>query len=180
MKFIPALWLAAALIVRAAEPAQPKVVLMDAETAAKEILTPDPFFDRLTTLDMSLRIGVELEPARRDEDMDLFKEFLRENVRNWTPAEKELVMPALKDAAGKIKTVYPKLMPAEWSFIKTTGREEGGATYTRGRHIILSQSTIGNLEEGKFQQFVRETIHETVHIYLRAHPEQKPALYKAI
>jgi len=160
-----------------------EIHLLDAREGAEAILDDqgEPFFSVLTTLDLSVRMGEALDPRDYDKNKDRFAAFLKSCVREWTPAEKSALLEVLKEAHAAASAVTPDLIPKKWTFIKTTGREEGGALYARGGAIVVPQESLNNLlADPGSGALVREMIHESFHLYSRAHPEQRSRLYRAI
>jgi len=60
--------------------------------------------------------------------------------------------------------------------VKTTGREEGGAPYTRGNAIILTEAVI----EAPMATIRKTICHELFHILSRTNPELRDKLYAII
>ncbi len=164
-------------------PGGKEIHLLAAEESAVAILqdAPSPFFDRVTTLDMSVRMGIRLDGNDDAANRRRFKAFVVESVRDWSPGERAALLEALQRAHGLCDAVVPLLVPRQWRFIKTTGREEGGAPYTRGNSIVLPQGQLVGLPaNGPSASFVEMIIHETFHVYSRMHPQQRERLYKCL
>lgn len=138
---------------------------------AKNILMMDgTFFDRLTLLDIQLRMGTSQRIARDD-----FRVFVGDQSLNWEPQEKERINRILNWIDNRLNSLKLKLnTPAKISFIKTTGKEEGSLPYTRGKSIVLSQYAL-------YAQDLLFTIcHELFHIYTKNNPQKRDELYSLI
>lgn len=189
--FILWLFLSLALPVISSKASEPALVLPDgkevfllnAAQGAEAILDDrgEPFFSVLTTLDMSVRMGTALDPRDYEKNKDRFTQFLKSNVRDWTPKEQKSFLEILKEAHRAASAIAPELIPKKWIFIKTTGAEEGGAFYTRGSAIVVPQENLNNLlTHERPGDLVRDMIHESFHLFSRNHPEKRARLYQAV
>jgi hypothetical protein len=131
------------------------------------------FFDRLTPLDMALRLGRDLKSEDVEAERARFKKFVARNVREWTPAEKKKLLAAVKSAHGMCEESLPELLPDAWRFIKTSGDAEG-APHTRGSAVVLPA---GQLASGVSEHML---IHELFHLYSRVHPAKRRELYQTL
>ena len=95
-----------------------------------------------------------------------------EQARDWTDAEISTLRTIISSAEARIKALGLSLvLPSEIVLISSTLREEGGAAgYTRQNYIVLDRQY---LSEALF-------LHELFHVYSRANPEQRDALYATI
>lgn len=153
-----------------------EVYFLTADEGADAILDDgaQPFFSRLTLLEMAIRRGRDLETQDRTREQHRFKAFVRQCVADWTREEKDALLPVFRAVHAKCKPVVPDLIPKQWRFIKTDGREEGGAAYTRGGAIVFSAR---RLAQGVSERLV---LHETFHVYSRLHPKKRAALYRCL
>lgn len=168
-----------------AEPGEPKadwrfpdgteVYFLSGEAAADAIVDDamDPFFDRLTLLDIKFRYGHELDSDNLKAEQQKFRTFVRGCVRDWSPSEKEAQLSTLKSVHAHCTTVVPALIPKKWRFVKTNGKVDG-APHTRGSTIVLPQSLVS---AGVSEHTV---IHETFHVYSRLNPKIRTRLYEAV
>ena len=169
-----------------------QVELLTAEEAKQAIIDEtDPFFAKLTHLEMSLRLDEDVMELPREEALAKYRAFLQENVTDWKPIELAKLRIALPQIAREARKLTPNLLPKKWRFIRTTGREESGAPYTRGDCIVLPEMLVASLvtqDQGTFEKLVvrdlaklgRLLIHEMFHIYTRNHPAARDELYAAI
>ena len=151
-----------------------EVYFLSVNDAAQAIVEdgPDPFFERLTLLDIELRVGRKLESTDLTQEQAGFREFVRRTVREWTPDDRKTLLPLLESIHAKCASVLPSLIPKKWRFIKTAGDE--GAPHTRGPCIVLPQSFVA---AGPTE---RTLIHETFHVFSRYHPHKRDELYRTI
>lgn len=186
---VAALWLAPAVCWSGLAPHavagefKPAAVLSDGtqvhflsrSDAARAILddASDPFFERLTLLDIELQVGHKLESKDLARGLVELKKTLKACVRDWTPEETQSVMTALQSAHAKCKKVAPAMLPKAWRFIKLCGGLHG-APYTRGDCIVIPEPV---LQSGVDEHLI---LHEGFHVYSRGAPKMRDALYKLI
>lgn len=151
------------------------VYFLSADEAASAIVEDGtgPFFEKLTLLDIELRLGRKLESMNLKREQARFRDFVRRCVLDWTPEERESLLSTLKSVHAKCAAVVPSLIPKKWRFIKTNGKE-GGAPYTRGLCLVFPQAAL-QTEAGE-----KTVIHETFHVYSRANPRMRARLYRTI
>jgi hypothetical protein len=104
-----------------------------------------------------------------------FLSFAVANALPWEPNEIEkvkIVINKLKPKLTQLRIKFPETI----LMIKTTGREEGGAAYTRSNAIILPQG-IFNSEGAALEHLVA---HEMLHTFTRNDPEVRKLLYAVI
>jgi hypothetical protein len=137
--------------------------------AGKQVLTNrDAFIQRLSGFDRAAR----LKTNRAVEEAE-FLEFVGENVLTFTAGETNLLWDAVQKFRPKLEQ-YTFRWPLRILFIKTTGKEEGNAAYTRGNAIIIPEK---ELHGGRVESLLA---HELFHIISRHNPAVKEALYEAI
>jgi len=141
-----------------------------ADEARKMLTTPDDFIRALSPFDRAARVktaGAVSEKA--------FLEFVGRNVLDWTEAEKA----SLVSAVERLRTPFDRLAllwPKAIYVVKTTGKEEGGAAYTRNQALILPQ----NMLTPNRPRSPRLIAHELFHILSRSNPNLRDRLYQAI
>lgn len=137
----------------------------------KEVLmTRDEFIERLSPFDRAARLKVE-----RTVDEPEYLEFVGANVVAWEAEEKRRV----RDLVAEIRDsllAFDLPLPPMVLMIKTTGREEGAAAYTRGSAIVLPESDL----EAPAERIQRKICHELFHILSRHNPALRERLYGAI
>ena len=149
---------------------QSTVVFATAEQGRKILQTPDDFVTRLSPFDRSARLKTDKPVSQRE-----FLDFVGRSVLAWTPQEKQRMNEILAPLQKKLQPLHLPL-PDQVYLIKTTGREEGGADYTRSNAIILPKSLL-SLDATSMQ---RQFCHELFHVLSRANPELRGRLYRII
>jgi len=147
-----------------------KIIFASVEDAQKILTLKDQYIVSLTPFDRRVRLNSR-EPVSEQE----FLSFLREQALSWSQYEKTRIQVMINNLAYRLKE-YDLNLPSEIVLIKTTGKEDGGAAYTRDNAIILPQNILnspgGNLE--------RLIIHELFHIFTRNNLKTREALYAVI
>lgn len=139
---------------------------------ARSILTTrDEFVQGLSPFDRSARLKTANEVAE-----PAYLKFVGENAQDWSDKEKKLVLAALSELQPRLDALSLPL-PKPVVLIKTSGREEGGAAYTRGSAIILTAS---DLAEEKKANLPRLISHELFHVLSRQNPALREKLYGVI
>ena len=130
----------------------------------------DEFIKSLSPFDRSARMKTDREVTPGQ-----FLKFVAASALDWKPEEQRAVEAAVKAMAPAVAKLNLKF-PESVLMIKTTGKEEGDASYTRGNAIILPQSVLSS-GRGKLEHTIA---HELFHILTRNHPELRDALYAII
>ena len=140
-------------------------------TEGKEVLTsPDEYVARMSPFDLAVRLMTTGDVSVSD-----YLESAGRSALEWTHAERQRVTNALAIIEETLEGMALPF-PERILFIETTGREEGGAAYTRANAIVLPQSYANESEV-----FLKEIIaHELFHILSRANPGLRNRLYAAI
>jgi len=147
----------------------PKSVVAFADlTRAREVLTNrDEFIRALSPFDRAARMKVEATPTEGE-----FCAFLATNALAWKAAETNGMAELLRTLAAKLEPLQVP-MPARIDLIKSTGREEGGAAYTRQSAIIFPERDAASAEMDMLA-------HELFHVLSRNNPELRRKLYGVI
>ena len=137
----------------------------------REILrTRDGFIRRLSPFDRAARLKTDREVSESE-----FLNFVAGKVVEWDSADRERVGQAfdrIRPALGE----YPLNWPESIRFVHTTGEEEGGAAYTRGKAVILPRTRLHQSPE-KLAQLVA---HELFHVLSRHDRDIRDRLYRVI
>lgn len=168
-----------------------EVQLLSLAEARKAIIDPsDPFFEKLTPLEISLRLDEDVTALPREEALAKFRTFLQGEVMEWPEYEKRMLRTALPLIARACRKRCPEILPEKWRFIRTTGREELGTPYTRGNCIVIPDKVAVKLVAGvedKDTIVLRNLdalgsliVHETVHVWTRYHPIERDVIYREI
>lgn len=147
-----------------------ELVFATAQEGQKILTTRDDFVMRLSPFDRSARLKTD-KPV----DEEAYFEFVRQHVLEWSDDEKVKVLEAtakLRDALNELRIP----LPPQVFMIKTTGREEGGAAYTRANAIVLPQANL----QGNVDGLAKLICHELFHVLSRANPELRHRLYESI
>ena len=138
---------------------------------AKEVLTTrDTFINLLSTFDRSARLKTDKYVSEKQ-----FLEYVANQIRPWTDDEKRMIKTAVESVANKLSS-FKLNFPQKILLIKTTGKEEGHATYCRGGAIILPQSQL----DKQNPNLGNVIIHELFHILTSNDPKLKESLYEVI
>jgi hypothetical protein len=128
----------------------------------------DDFVSRLSPFDRAARLK-----SPRDVSEEQYLALAVAAAREWAPDERARLTAAFAAIEPGLAALLPPL-DGPILIVKTTGEEEGGAGYTRGRAVMLPQAFA---DERELQ---RTLVHEIFHVASRQHPELKRALYRAI
>jgi hypothetical protein len=104
-----------------------------------------------------------------------FIEFIQDQALEWSDEEKAKLREVIAAAKPKLAK-FAKHLPKRITLIKTTGKDEGGAPYTRGTSIILPKRRAGQSAKGLERLFY----HELFHIISRRNIRLRDELYKVI
>lgn len=106
---------------------------------------------------------------------ETYLDFIQEQVLEWTDEERTRYQKMIEAAKPKLAP-FAKHLPPEIHLIKTTGKDEGGAPYTRGTSIILPQRQVRQSAKSQERLFY----HELFHIVSRGNTKLRDALYAII
>ena len=104
-----------------------------------------------------------------------FIEFIQGQALEWSNEDKARVREVIAAAKPKLAK-FAKHLPRRITLIKTTGKDEGAAPYTRGTSIILPNRRAGQSAKGLERLFY----HELFHIISRRNIRLRDELYKII
>ncbi len=141
------------------------------EKAAREILNADDdFARRLSRFDLQSRLQTEKEVTRED-----WRKLVAEQITAWPAEEYEkikLVIASLKPKLAELRLPLPKQI----LLIRTTGKEEADAAYTRANAIILPAAKLRHA----LPQLESLLTHELFHVLSRHDATTRAALYKIV
>ncbi len=146
------------------------VTFATADEGRKILTTRDAFIRALSPFDRAVRVKTAGPVSEK-----AFLEFVGRSVLDWTEPEKESLTSTLK----RLQTPFDRLAlpwPEAIYFVKTTGKEEGGAAYTRDHALLLPQ----NMVTPDRPPSPRLIAHELFHILSRSNPGLRDRLYQAI
>ena len=163
--------LGATMALAPAEPAPSLRIHFASLEEGREILRArDGFVRRLSPFDRAARLKTD-----RDVSESEFLNFVAGKVIEWEGADRERVEQAfdrILPALGE----YPLNWPESVHFVHTTGEEEGGAAYTRGKAVILPRTRLDQSPE----KLARLVAHELFHVLSRHDPILRDRLYRVI
>ena len=139
------------------------------EAARRVLATRDDFVARMSEFDRVARMKSDRPVSERE-----FLAFAASNAMSWEDDEIEKVKIAIKKIKPKIAQLKLRL-PKSILLIKTTGKEEGGAAYTRSNAVILPRRIISTRKD-----LHRLIAHEIFHVFTRHNPDICESLYAAI
>ena len=159
---------------RPSTPQEARYVLADVDEGQAILGAHDEFVAALGPFDRSARLGTDREVSE-----DELLAFVRAQALDWPESDARLVTRAARLLDERLTAVVPDLPGlGHVTLVRTTGREEGAAPYTRGHSIILP--TV-ELEHTDVSRLARLLAHETFHVltrHLRASdPASTDALY---
>ena len=130
----------------------------------------DGFIQRLSPLDRSVRLKTE-----RDVTEQQFLDHAAGQVLSWTSEEAETI-DAVVASIRETLAPWNLPLPARVLLVKTSGREENGAAYCRGKCVVLSRRVI-NMSSERLEKLL---IHELFHVLSGHNPELRRELYAVV
>ena len=146
------------------------VVFATADEARRILTSRDDFVQRMSPFDRAARMKTDQAVSEAQ-----YLAFVGQNVLDWSDAEREKLTAVLA-AIGPRLAEFKLPLPATIHLVRTTGREEGGAFYTRGAAIMFPTRQLASGDA----ELRRIVCHELFHVLSRAQPELKEALYATI
>lgn len=136
----------------------------------RELLTRrDDFVQRLSPFDRAARLKTGQAVSEAE-----YLAFVAGSVLEWPAAEKDLLLGALARIQAPLAALQLP-WPERIALIRTNGREEGSAPYTRAEAIVLPGRVFAQPQE-----LEHLLLHELFHILTRRNPALKARLYGAI
>ncbi len=134
-----------------------------AKTCTVHFATPEQGKSRLAKHDAYIKGLSPFERAAKIQkagpvSTEQYIEFIQKQTLQWTDDEKAKLKEIILTAAPKL-TPYSSHFPSDIYLIKTTGKDEGGAPYTRGVSIVLPQRSIRQASKGLERLFYHELFH---------------------
>lgn len=147
-----------------------KVRFADLELGKRILTLNDDYIISLSEFDRSSKLKTD-----KIADTDEFKKYFSEQVMVFTDDEKNMISRIIEEIRP-LFAQYNMNFPEEVIFIKTTGKEEANAAYTRSNSIILPVAMLN-----KGENYIREiVIHEFFHVFSRYNSEKREKLYGVI
>lgn len=136
----------------------------------QQLIKISSYYNRLTQMDIDWRA------KKQNASLAELIAMAQSNVRDFTDADKDLVIQAVKFIESRLDKFDCQLpLPPEIIFVNTTMEDEGSAgAYTSGNMIVLNQSCI-------VYPYIEELIaHELFHCITRHSPEFRQKMYSLI
>lgn len=150
--------------------AQPDAVFATPEQGRAALTQRDDFVARLSPFDRAARLKKDGAVSERE-----YLDFVGTNVVAWGDGETRRVAAALA-TVGERFAAAKLAFPGGVMLIRTTGREEGNAAYTRGSAIVLPPGVLDDSNADLAQVLS----HELFHIISRRDPGLRDRLYRVI
>ncbi len=142
------------------------------ETGISIMGQADDFVQSMTAIDRQLRLGTRTAP-----DEPTYLAFVRQQVIGWNEQERRQIEAALRSLREHLTSLPPTLWPSEVLLVQTTGQEESGAAYCRGKNVIVIPRRMTAQPQG---DLARLLCHELFHILSRQTPERQQQLYSIL
>jgi hypothetical protein len=149
----------------------PSLVFASIQEGATILAEHDEFVQRLSPFDRAARLKTSKDVSEAE-----YIHFVKRNVMNWSPSEQALVERGISELRPQLQALSLE-WPRTIYLIKTSGKEEGGAAYTRGNAIVLPSV---ELVLGTQQSLKKIIAHELFHILTRSNDNLKEQLYASI
>jgi hypothetical protein len=149
---------------------QTSIVLATVEQAKTVLGRKDEFVQRMSPFDRSARMKTDKVVSEKE-----YLAFVVSNILAWDKKETANIEAALAIVKRKLKK-FSLNLPATVFMIKTTGKEEGQAPYTRGNAIVFPKRVLS----GPSEKLQKTIAHEFFHILSRNNPKLRTRLYAII
>lgn len=158
-------------------------------TARRLISSPDTFTEAMSPFDRHARIGIPQGTA--DMDQALYLSFLGTQVVEWNAFELQQLNHIVENLRGIFAGTTLKF-PARIYILKSTGREEGAAAYTRHLDtIVLPANMVASLyavppggdplHPAQSTSYLAGIVtHELFHILSKNNPDWRSTLYAEV
>ncbi|HEY9843906.1 MAG: hypothetical protein ACAI44_00490 [Candidatus Sericytochromatia bacterium] len=147
----------------------PAFVFASAAEGSQILGGRDAFVQRLSPFDRAARLKTDHAVSEQ-----AFLDFVAAQAGSWSGPERERVQTALTELTPQLGALALP-WPQSIYLIRSSGREEGNAPYTRMNAIILPASTLA--AGSRLKELL---LHELFHILSRHNPGLKARLYAAI
>jgi hypothetical protein len=146
------------------------IVFATVEQGTRILTSSDDFVQRMSPFDRSARVQTD-----RDVSEPEYLQHVASQVLAWNSSETKKVEAAIAAIQSQLSEMKLPLGGTIY-LIKTTGKEEGGAPYTRGSAIVFPENAL-RMPASKAQEVL---CHELFHILSRSNDELREKLYRAI
>lgn len=150
---------------------QTSVVRFASAEEGRRLLTKtDTYAAALSPFDRQAKTG-----SRQPVDTPAFLDHAGRQVLQWKPDERQRLARIVGRLAEKLAP-FDLQLPATVLLVRTTGREESDAAYSRGAGIVLSNSQL-TMSDGALERLVA---HELFHVVSRNNPDLRRKLYAIV
>ena len=140
-----------------------------ADEARRVLRHPDAWVRQLSAFDRGARMRT-LEPTTTED----FRDFAATTASSWTSSERAALGVHVEELSRAAEGLNVKLPHV--TLMKTTGREEFEAAYTRGRTIALPERRVALIGDDPRSDFFL-LAHELFHVLSRENPSTRNRLY---
>lgn len=157
------------------------LIFLDSIAASRAIVKDDVdgFFESISSLDMCIQMKSEKQYDDRQTALADYKQYLREDVSNWTTAEKKLMDGVFDSIQSQIIAINPVLYPKGIKLVKIKTNHYGpDVYYTRGMCIMIPENIFASPNAAVMVHSVM--IHEIFHILSRYEPKLRDQIYELI
>ncbi len=146
----------------------------DVEKGREIVSRRDEFIDALSAFDIKSRMQVtDRQPTKAE-----FIEHVARQVQSWSSAERRKVTRVTRSIARTLSSEGLDMrLPGEVFVVKTTGKEEANATYTRSNAIVLPQTTWLKKSDPELEV---QLAHELFHISTKSNPKLRSQLFETL
>ena len=146
------------------------VKFLDAEAGGEFLAQPDDFTRSLSPFDRSVRLKVAREVTQKE-----FLAYVSKHGLDWTDKEEQWMTQRVKEVRMLLNG-YRLPLPKTILLIKTTGKEDAGAAYTRRNAIVFSAHRLKRNGAAMRKLF----LHELFHVLSRNAPKLATKMYQII
>ena len=144
-----------------------KAKLIDAQTASSIIAKKDDYISNFSEFDLQSRLGTSEKVLKED-----LMEFLTRQTVDWTSSE-EILVNRIFSELDICYEPYKEYLLDSVKLIKTSGREECDAAYTRSKCIYVPISMV----QWPYDDLKELIAHELFHVISTTNPKFRNDLY---
>ncbi|MCH2202186.1 MAG: hypothetical protein MK102_09455 [Fuerstiella sp.] len=149
---------------------QSRAGFADRQTGIEKLTRRDHFVNAMSRFDRQSRLLTD-ENVTVEEYLD----FVSQHVLQWTDAEITSITAVLESIEKRCRPFSLRL-PDQILFVKTDGKEEGGAAYCRANAVVLPESRIA-VSGDRLERLI---VHEIFHVLSSHNPRLRRKLYSII
>jgi len=152
---------------------------LDAAKKAIKTDTKEAYFESVRPLEMCIQMGQELTDSHDHKQLkDSYIEYLKEDVAEFSEADKALIKIIEDSVNVLLKEVNPKWLKKDIYLVKLKAKSYGeGVFYTRDNGIFIPYNV---LDQGEVGGLLSVFLHEIYHIMSRYNEDFRRASYNLI